>query len=352
MIRSSHTIAVPPAEVIGEYLVARGMTQKELAIRMGTSEKNICMLMQGKAPLTPETAENLEMVFDVPAESWLTLESLYRADLQKIKSEKQNEADVDFVSKIDYPTLASCGWVKKTKVIEERVLNLRKFFEVAHLSTLTNSKFTDSVAFRKLRNTDKSELLAFAWCQRARVEARNQKLGKLDIKRIKSKLDLLKQAVAVTTPNIKVAQGILNDCGVAVVILPQLKGSGLHGASFSIGKNVVLGMTDRRKTADIFSFSFFHELAHVIHGDFRRCELTDEDENKADRFAAELLISPEAYAVFVKNADYSKAAIMEFAKQESVDTGIVVGRLQKDGLINYNTHNDLKHQFQLFMGDK
>lgn len=349
MIRSTHTIAVPPAEVIGEYLAVRGMTQKELAIRMGTSEKNICMLMQGKAPLTPETAENLEMVFDVPAETWLTLESLYRADLQKIKSEKLNEAEADFVSKLGYTALAACGWVKETKILEERVCNLRKFFEVAQLSTLTTARFTDTVAFRKLRNTDKSELLAFAWCQKAKVESRKQKLGRLNIKKLKSKLSQLKQVVAVASPDIKSLQEILNSCGVAVVILPQLKGSGLHGASFSVGKNVVLGLTDRRKTADIFSFSFFHELGHVINGDFHRCgALTGEDEANADQFASELLIPAKDYAVFVENADYSTAAIMAFAEQEVVDAGIVVGRLQKDQLINYSTHNDLKHQFSLF----
>lgn len=346
MIRSTHTIAVPPAEVIGEYLAARGMTQKELAIRMGTSEKNICMLMRGKAPLTPKTAENLEMVFDVPAESWLTLESLYQADLQKIKAEKQNEAEADFVSKLGYTALAACGWVKKTKILEERVCNLRKFFEVAQLSTLTTAKFTENVAFRKLRNTDKSELLAFAWCQKAKIESRNQKLGRLSIRKIKSQLALLKQVVAVSTPDTKALREILNECGVAVVILPQLKGSGLHGVSFSVGKNVVLGLTDRCKTADIFSFSFFHELGHVINGDFLRCgDLTDEDEANADQFASELLIPAKDYAVFVKNADYSTAAIMAFAEQEAVDAGIVVGRLQKDGVINYSSHNDLKHQF-------
>ena len=348
MIRSKTTIAIPPAEVIKEYIESRGMTQKELSIRLGTSEKNLCMLMQGKAPLSPEMAENLEKVFNVPAETWLRLESLYRADLQKIKSEKQDEADEEFASKIDYSLLSQLGWVKKTRILKERISNLCKFFEIAHLATLTTDKFTDNVAFRKLKNTDKSELLALAWCQKARIEARNQDLGKLNLDKLSKKLKVLKKLASGVTPDVHSMQMILNDCGIAMIILPQLKGSGIHGASFAVGNKVVLGLTDRRKTADIFCFSFFHELGHVIHRDFRRCgDLTNEDETKADKFASELLISPEKYSLFVKEADFSKDAIIEFAKQESVDAGIVVGRLQKEGKINYSIHNDLKHQFQL-----
>lgn len=187
-----------------------------------------------------------------------------------------------------------------------------------------------------------------AWCQKARIEARNQDLGKLDLDKLSKKLEVLKKLASGVTPDVHSMQMILNDCGIAMIILPQLKGSGIHGASFAVGKKVVLGLTDRRKTADIFCFSFFHELGHVIHRDFRRCgDLTNEDETKADKFASELLISPEKYSLFVKEADFSKDAIIEFAKQESVDAGIVVGRLQKEGKINYSIHNDLKHQFQL-----
>ena len=348
MNRSKKTIAIPPAEVIREYLESRGMTQKELAIRMGTSEKNLSLLMNEKAPLTPETAEKLEMVFNVPVATWLKLERLYRADLQKIKSEQQNEADEDLAAKIDYSALVALGWVQKTRRLSERIYNLRKFFEIASLATLITDKFTENVAFRKLRNTDKSDLLALAWCQKAKVEARNQELEKLDLTKLKSKLDPLKKAAAAAKPDINAMQEILKDCGIAMIILPQLKGSGIHGASFATGKNVVLGLTDRRKTADIFCFSFFHELGHVLREDFYRCgSLTKEDEEEADKFATDLLISPRDFDDFTQKSDFSNEAIQAFAKHENVDAGVIVGRLQKEGFIDYNMHNDLKHQFQL-----
>ncbi len=348
MNRSKKTIAIPPAEVIREYLESRGMTQKELAIRMGTSEKNLSMLMNEKAPLTSETAEKLEMVFDVPVATWLKLESLYRADLQKIKSEQQSEADENLAAKIDYRALATLGWVQKTRKLSERICNLRKFFEVASLATLITEKFTENVAFRKLINTDKSNFLALAWCQKAKIDARKQELEKLDLTKLKSKLVPLKKVASVAKPDIKAMQEILNDCGVAMIILPQLKGSGIHGASFVTGKNVVLGLTDRRKTADVFCFSFFHELGHVLREDFYRCGvLTKDDEDEADKFAADLLIPPSDFDDFIQKSDFSNEAIQAFAKHENVDAGVIVGRLQKEGLIDYNMHNDLKHQFQL-----
>lgn len=345
---SKNFVAIPPGETIKEMLEDRQISQVEFATRMELSTKHVCQLLNGKVELTPETAVKLEFVLGMPAQFWSNLEAGYRTDLVKVRQENELDKEKNFVVRLGYATLSKLKWVPQTTNIKDKVFNLRTFFEVASLSLIESEKFTDNVAFRKLKNTDKSELLALAWCQKARIEARNQDLEKLDLDKLSKKLEVLKRLASGVSPDVLSMRKVLNDCGIAMVILPQLKGSGIHGASFAVGKKVVLGLSDRRKTADIFCFSFFHELGHVLHGDFYRCgDLTKEDENQADKFASELLISPENYSLFVKEADYSKDAIISFAEKESIDPGIVVGRLQKEGKINYSIHNDLKHQFQL-----
>ena len=92
MNRSQSVIAIPPGETIKEQLEDRGMTQKELAARMGLSEKHVSRLVNGKVRLTPHTAELLEKAIEVPARFWLGLEACYRADLMKVEAEKAGAA--------------------------------------------------------------------------------------------------------------------------------------------------------------------------------------------------------------------------------------------------------------------
>lgn len=242
MTRSTKTFAVPPGEIIKDFIEPRHMTQRELAIRMNTSEKNLCLLLKGKAPVTPETAQKLEMVFDVPAATWLKMESEYRADLLKVKEELKTEGESEFVVRIGYSALSALGWVPKTKDISEKIINLRKFFEVADLNVICSEKFAVNVALRDARITEKSDLLALAWCQKACIEARQQELGVLNIRKLCSCLKELKPLASRATPDLDGMQQILNSCGIAMVILPPLDGSDIHSASFPYGKTVVMGL--------------------------------------------------------------------------------------------------------------
>ena len=70
---------IPPGEVLGEYLDSLGMTQRDLSARTGLTPKTINEIIQGKAPITAETALKLERVLGRPAHFWQNLESLYQA---------------------------------------------------------------------------------------------------------------------------------------------------------------------------------------------------------------------------------------------------------------------------------
>lgn len=74
-------IAVSPGATIREQLENRDITQKELALRMGMSEKDISSLINGKVELTPEVALRLESVLGLPARFWNNMESVYREQL-------------------------------------------------------------------------------------------------------------------------------------------------------------------------------------------------------------------------------------------------------------------------------
>jgi HTH-type transcriptional regulator/antitoxin HigA len=72
-------IAIPPGEYLAEEIEARGMSQKELARRMGRPLNAINEIINGKKAITAETALQLEEVMpEITARFWLNLESEYQ----------------------------------------------------------------------------------------------------------------------------------------------------------------------------------------------------------------------------------------------------------------------------------
>lgn len=59
-----------PGETLEEMRVCRGMSCAELAQKMGRDADAIASIVAGNAPITPDIAEQLEVVFSVPARFW------------------------------------------------------------------------------------------------------------------------------------------------------------------------------------------------------------------------------------------------------------------------------------------
>ena len=69
-------IAIPPGEFLLEEIQALGLTQKELARRMGRPINAINEIINGRKAITAETALQLEEVMpEIPARFWLNLET-------------------------------------------------------------------------------------------------------------------------------------------------------------------------------------------------------------------------------------------------------------------------------------
>ncbi len=62
-----------------EYLDSLGMTQRDLAARTGLTAKTLNEIVQGKVPMTAETALKLEQVLGRPAHFRQNPENLYQA---------------------------------------------------------------------------------------------------------------------------------------------------------------------------------------------------------------------------------------------------------------------------------
>lgn len=345
----SHTyIAIPPGETIKEQLSFRSMSQKEFAIRMGLTEKHVTNLLKGRVQLTANVAIRLESVLGVPAIFWENLESLYREALIKVEEENQMDTDAEIAKKLPCSDMVKNGWIPSSKNSYDNIVNLRKFFEVSTLQ-LIDDPAINRIACRRFSFGDKSDYSLLAWAQKAKLDARNVETEPINISGLKKVIPTIR-SMSVLSPEVFCSKlrKLFSDNGIALIFLPHIKYSALHGASFYDGKKIVIGLTVRGKYADKFWFSLFHEIAHIVYGHIGQANGTSEDDEKqADLFARETLVPSEMLESFVQDRIFTTDSLTQFAKHIGIDVGILVGRLQHDEIIKHNQFNNLKKQYVL-----
>lgn len=344
MKEGNKIIATPPGYEIKEQLDARGISQKEFSLRMELSEKHISKLINGEVLLTIDVAIKLENVLGIPASFWLNLENIYREKLKQIEVELSLESDKTYLEKLPYKEMTKLGWINKANNDHDKILSLRQFFEVNRLGLLFEKK-NFNVLYRRLKESDKSDLNLLAWGQEAKLKSREIITKDINLVKLKKLLpyirSLTKEKKMGFCSDLKEK---LAEVGVALVLLPYIGGSYIHGATFIENKKIVVALTLRGKDADKFWFSLFHEFGHILLGHINE-EYNLEAEKEADEFSTNILIPKEEYSQFIKNNYFSLNSICSFATRIDIDPGIVLGRLQHDGYVSFNMYNKLKKKY-------
>lgn len=86
-------VVFPPGDTLWEILEATGMSQAELAARMGVTEKHVSAVVKGKSPISEDMALRLERVLGTDAVFWRNLEHLYRRHLAEQREGKRAYQD-------------------------------------------------------------------------------------------------------------------------------------------------------------------------------------------------------------------------------------------------------------------
>lgn len=290
MKKSRTYIAIPPGETIKEQLIERGMKQKEFAVRMGVSEKHISKLINGEVQLTIEMARKLEMVLGVPTQFWCNLEAIYREDIAKVNEENTMQADIEISTRMPYEQMVEKGWIVDVSKTSERVIHLRKYFEIAELKYL-QATWVPRIACRKLSEENKDDCVLIAWAQKARVEARKIETKPVNVEKLEGEIPKIQKWMSLELNKVQPKlEKSLAEFGVAIVFLPHMKESFLHGATFWDGNKIVIGLTTGRGEKKEFWFNLFHELAHILYGHLEKADgISEEDERCADKYAEKCL---------------------------------------------------------------
>ena len=241
--------------------------------------------------------------------------------------------------------------------------SLLSFFGVSSPDSWWSVWEKSNAAYRQTTKSSASVEAMSAWTRAAEIEAGSILTAPFDERKLRSLIPELREqtreSAAVFTVEVP---RLLASAGVAVAWVPELPQTGISGCSrWLTDYKAFIGLTLRYKADDQMWFTFFHEIGHILlHKkrytfilDNADSDLTDrvvdpemqQPEEEANRFAADTLIPPEALSRFIKGRSFTNASIKSFADALAIGPGIVVGRLQHEGVLKYYQGNALKRNF-------
>jgi HTH-type transcriptional regulator / antitoxin HigA len=345
-----HDWVVMPGEILLEALEDRDMSQSDLARRMGRPIKTINEIVNGKASITPDTAIQLELTLGITADFWINLEAAYRAQLARARSEKMLSTYAAWATAFPVKDLTRHNLIEQEPDPAATVAALLRFFRVSSPDAWETQWLSPAAVFRASPTYKSQPHAASAWLRWGELLAEEISTTPFDATRLEA---IISDVRALSRQDLALSRQRLDDLlasvGVALVLTPEFKGVRLSGAARWITPDkALIQLSLRHKTDDQLWFTLFHEIRHLLHRkkvdfvDDEKSSAQDADELDADQFARDTLIPPNAYADLIGVSTITAQIIREFAKNQGISPGIVVGRLQRDSYIPRSHFNDLK----------
>ncbi|MGN0344501.1 MAG: HigA family addiction module antitoxin [Lachnospiraceae bacterium] len=352
----SYDLLIHPGETIADILVERGITQAELAASTGVTPAYVSNIIAGKKDISAKFAFALEYALGVPKSFWLNLQANYDAELLEL-NENQTITDEERVARNELRDvvkyLRKIGKMPLKESVDASVLSLRKALQIRDISAL--KEMIPQGAFRMSTKSAVNSYVLGAWIRLCQIvgERRTVK-GKFVPETVNDLVKELKNVMVNPEASVQAElQNIMGQHGIDFAVVQNFKGAPVQGyISRKQDGAYQMCVTICGSYADIFWFSVFHEIGHIVNGDISKTikfiddGSDDEREKAADLFASNCLMQESAYDEFLKQGDFGIEAIKLFAKQQNVMPYIVIGRLQKEKYLDYKCYSDYKIRYK------
>ena len=351
--------AIPPGSTLQETLEYIDMSQKEFAGRMGMAPKTVNEIIKGKAPITAETAIKLETVLGISAGFWTAMEANYRTDKARLENQKGLAHEHSIASEfLCYADMSKLGWVDSTREKDKKVESLRSFFGVASLENIPSLPYAAN--FRLKESSRTSFYAIMAWLRQGERMAKDIKTEPFSLEKLRGAIPRLRALSSCPEGFGEKIIDICAKCGIAVSFIPHIKGAPVNGAVRWLSPTKALvSVSLRYAYADIFWFSFFHELGHIIKEhkksepfiSYSQSPVQCRQEDEADEYAKDILIPPAPFDSFLQKNLLTCQAVEVFSEEIQIHPGIVWGRLAKEKRIGWDAivPHRLKLEFTSFL---
>ncbi|MGB0431363.1 MAG: HigA family addiction module antitoxin, partial [Bacteroidia bacterium] len=328
-----------------EFIDENVITQAELAQRMGRPLKTINGIVKGKTAITPQTAFELEKVLGPSAEFWLQLERNYQLQKAELDDAEEMLKAKEWCQQFPLNEMKKLGWIEYEQNPVSKTENLLKYFSVANPNAYHknySNRYAMGTHYRLSQASRRNQHAITAWLRQGSHQARALSITAYNRAKLTNNLSAIKELMMQEKADFfNDLTDILHQTGVKLVHTPCLPKAPLSGSTRWINEQPVIQVSNRFKRDDIFWFTLFHEIGHVlkhertskkqvfIEGEaieYNEEALKKEDE--ANAFAAKwLLPTKHDKAILNKLQDGEDfARIDELAKELNTTSSLLLGR--------------------------
>ena len=331
---------MPTSCFIRRFLKANNISQRELAVLSGYTEKQISLIMNDEVEVTPRFAHAISSCIPgLDADFIIQYAKRYKAQLERDKSFLEQNNYKKFSKELCFNKVfkhISNDPVEQTSIVLDSY-GLTTLHDVWHyLETNQPIKVVYSKDQSKLN--DKESVAVKLWTRAVMnqiiiLDEDRIFVGREKVKQIlRDNKDLF--AVSNSEDLILNIEYICKKCGIHVAFSRSAPTTYIRGLSFSMNGQIFIVITDRFKRVENVIFAFIHEMMHIIKGDIsieqeeiRFIDINESDEKEIDEEAANYLIPNSIYKKHInKNIVPTISDLINVAKESNSTIGLVVSR--------------------------
>jgi addiction module HigA family antidote len=327
-------VAFHPGYYIEEMIDCLGISQEDFAKRLGTTPKNLSILVRGEQSLSLDIAIKLSRMLGNSIEFWLAIQKRFDERKGEILSDEELEKEKAIFKLIDYKYLEKYFGLPASRKIDERIKSVREFLSVSSLCLLERQDLCTNPGTMTAHLNQEEMVNANVMMQIAVNLAARQETPKYSRKALAR---AARFALTLTTRResfLPETAKAFREAGVVLIALPSLTKSPVCGATKRLAGKMLLMVSDRVRFVDAFWETLFLEINRALTGDFglyREGDTQSEAVARADC----CLIPNDRYQEFASGSDACTVeSIQQFALEIGRDPGIVLARLIKDGKVH------------------
>lgn len=348
-----HDWRIAPGETVQDIMMSRSLLRGDVSAQLDLDPDDFDDLLTGGMPIDAALAERLAEVLGPKARFWMRREELFRQSGGASDPAAIEEAKGAFLKLLPLRDMRAFGWLKEDEGLSKQEAALR-FFEDDYGDWRRNGRdLVQAVAFRTSTTLEANTVAVAAWLRQGVVQSATVNCQSWDSKKLSNAVEEIRPLTRIKSPVEffpKLVE-IGRKAGVAIVFVRTPSGCRASGAThFSPSGVPIIQLSFRHRSDDHFWFTVMHEIGHlVLHpsspmfvegADY----VSGEEEAEADKFAQDSLLTPALQAELDwLGRDFKK--VMRFAKRAGVSPGVVVGQMQKRGLLRYDQLNFLKTRY-------
>lgn len=347
--------ASPLGETMTRLMGRADVGPLDLAKHLGMTVSEVRALMGGISPISSDTAHLLSSILGGSPTYWLNRDTAFRRNVAIVPIERRY--DPEWLKSFPVGDLTKFGWVDPGKNEAERASQLLEFFGI-HISAQWRFRYPEASlisAFRTSYALNTRHESVATWLRQGERVAERMKCSTWNRELFKARLVEVRALTRNRHPRrfFPELQKLCAECGVALAAVPTPSGCPASGATQFLSRSKALLMVSFRfRTDDQFWFSFFHEAGHLVLHDIDAVFIDDQleagdcqEEQEANAFAQDILISAAQREAMLRLPGRHDDVI-RFAVKLGISPGIVVGQMQKAGVLHHSFLRRLKRRYE------